>query len=99
VRWGAGVFVSHPRASARVGFFRAEEQDDLGAFETHTSAYTYLNASLSVLLLQAAGGRDLELSVAGTNLTDEDARNHISLKKDDVLLPGRAVRVSLRGRF
>jgi iron complex outermembrane recepter protein len=51
-------------------------------------------ASLAVPL-----GDRLELSITGNNLTDEVARNHVSLKKDDVILPGRDVRFALRAKF
>ena len=34
------------------------------------------------------------LSVSGgDNLLDDDVRNHVSFKKDEVLLPGRSVRL------
>jgi iron complex outermembrane receptor protein len=94
LRLGAGVYFSHPRWRVRLGVRRVEEQDRLGAFETETGAYTMLDASLSVPL-----GKRLELSLTGTNLDDEAARNHVSLKKEDVILPGRDVRVALRGSF
>jgi iron complex outermembrane receptor protein len=29
----------------------------------------------------------------GENLLDEDVRNHVSFKKDEVLLPGRNIRL------
>jgi len=38
----------------------------------------------------------VEIGVAATNLLNEDQRNHVSFKNDDVLLPGAAVRVFLR---
>jgi iron complex outermembrane receptor protein len=78
----------------RVGVRRLEEQDRLGALETETGAYTMFEASLSVPL-----GDRLELSITGNNLTDEVARNHVSLKKEDVILQGRDVRFALRARF
>jgi iron complex outermembrane receptor protein len=94
LRIGAGLYLSHPRARLRVGVRRVEEQDRLAAFETGTGAYTMFEASLALPL------RDwLELRVTGTNLGDEVARNHISLKKEDVVLPGRDVRVALRATF
>lgn len=94
LRCGAGLYFSHPRVRARIGLRRIEEQDRLGAFETETGPYTMLDASLSVPLREW-----LELSVTGTNLSDEVARNHVSLKKEDVVLPGRDVRVALRAAF
>jgi iron complex outermembrane receptor protein len=95
IRWGAGVYYSHPRLALRLGFHRAEKQERLGDLETETGAYTFLNASLSVPL----GDSGLELSITGTNLLDEKARNHVSFKKGDVVLPGRGVRIGVRGVF
>jgi iron complex outermembrane receptor protein len=94
LRLGAGVYFSHPHWRARVGVRRVEEQDRVGAFETETGAYTMLDASLVVPL-----GDHLELSLTGSNLDDEAARNHVSLKKEDVILAGRDVRIALRGSF
>ena len=94
LRIGAGISLSHPRARLRLGVRRIEEQDRLGAFETRTGAYTMFEASLALPL------RDwLELRVTGTNLGDEVARNHVSLKKEDVVLPGRDLRVAVRATF
>jgi iron complex outermembrane receptor protein len=94
LRLGAGISFSHPRVRARVGVRRVEDQDRLGAFETETGAYTQFEASLIAPL-----GEHLELSLTGSNLNDEVARNHVSLKKEDVVLPGRDLRIALRATF
>ena len=33
----------------------------------------------------------LTLGIAGNNLLNDDIRNHVSFKKDEVLMPGRGV--------
>jgi iron complex outermembrane receptor protein len=43
--------------------------------------------------------REVTLGVAGTNLLNDDMRNHASFKKDEVLLPGRNVRFYTTVRF
>ena len=58
-----------------------------------------LDASVTARLFGDAGGRSLELVVAGDNLTDARARSAVSFKKEDQRLPGRSVRVALRGEF
>jgi iron complex outermembrane receptor protein len=40
-----------------------------------------------------------DLLLRGTNLTDEEARNHVSFLKDLVPMPGRDVSLSLRVTF
>ena len=42
---------------------------------------------------------EVELSIVATNLLDEEARNHVSFTKDEVLLPGRGARFGVRGTF
>ena len=46
-------------------------------------------------LHQAHGGvvPEWTIGVRGDNLLDDDVRNHVSFKKDEVLLPGRSVRL------
>ena len=43
--------------------------------------------------------RSLELMLSVDNLLDEEARNHLSFRKDDQVLPGRNIQVGLRGTF
>ena len=45
------------------------------------------------------GPREIALGLTGTNLLDDDVRNHVSFKKDEVLMPGRSVRAFARLRF
>jgi iron complex outermembrane receptor protein len=39
---------------------------------------------------------DIEIALVGRNLTDEEQRNAVSLNKDEVVLPGREVRLMIR---
>jgi iron complex outermembrane receptor protein len=73
------------------------EQDRTANFELPTDAYFLLNAS--VTLHPFPDDYDATLLVQGRNLTDEEARNHVSYLKDFVPLPGRDVRVVLRVDF
>ncbi len=97
-RYGAGLHFRGERFDGRVGFLRHARQKRTGALETSTDAYTLLEASLAVRLI-SAGNRLLELDLSGRNLLDERARNHLNFRKDLFLLPGRSIRVLLRGRF
>jgi iron complex outermembrane receptor protein len=98
LRWGSGVYFAGDRVRARVGFLRYERQHFQGEFETETAGYTMLDASTSVRVLGDAD-RGIHLDVGVDNLNDARARNSVSFKKEDQRLPGRSVRVGLRGTF
>ena len=46
-----------------------------------------------------SGRTIVELLLRGTNLTDQEARNHVSFLKDLAPLPGRDVRLDVRLDF
>jgi len=62
-------------------------QDDIGLGETTTMGYEMLNMRITKTF--AMGDGDLNLSIFGTNLLDEVARNHTSFVKNEVPLAGR----------
>ena len=64
-----------------------EKQDDLAEGETLTDSYQMLNARLTKTYNLGTG--KLKLSVFGTNMLDEVARNHSSFVKNQVPLAGR----------
>ena len=92
-RVGTGVFAETDRIFARLGALYVAEQDEIGANETPTKGYTDLQAELVWNATAAdSHGPQVQVGLTGRNLLDEDARNHSSFKKEDVLLPGRSVR-------
>lgn len=100
MRVGAGVYYEADDLTSRIGFLHAFKQNDVGAFETETGGYTLLNAELHYLLPeQVTGGTPVELSLIGENLLDDDVRNHVSFKKNGMLLSGRNVRFAVAARF
>jgi len=99
IRWGGGLYYLSDAFDARVGFVRTEAQEDIGAFETATKNFTYLNASFAYRLGLLDDRIPTELTLTARNLTDVRGRNHISFNKDEVLLPGRDIRFGLRVRF
>jgi iron complex outermembrane receptor protein len=99
MRYGAGVYYKTDAIFTRLGFLRAEEQDDLGAGETETAGYTLLNADARYNLDLPDSALQLNLALEGRNLLDDDVRNHTSFKKNDVLQPGRDVRLVATLRF
>lgn len=96
-RYRLGFHYRGERLSGIVEGLRVEEQDRVAAFERPTEGYTLLNASVGYRFFTSRAVYDVLLR--GTNLTDEEARNHVSFLKDLVPMPGRDVSLSLRLTF
>ncbi len=94
-RLGGGVYWRNANWLAKVGMLHAFRQDKIGLGETSTNGYTLLNAELSYT--QRLPGNtyvpELTIGLKGSNLLDDDVRNHVSFKKGEVLLPGANVRL------
>lgn len=95
-RLGGGLFYRDRSLLARISLLHAFRQDEIASFETSTSGYNLLNAELSYTLKRE--GREalpfeMTVGIKGENLLDDDIRNHVSYKKDEVLQPGRSVRL------
>ena len=97
LRWGAGALWEYGQWRASFGVRRVEEQTRVSEFETETPRYTMLDASVSYAFFTGSLGH--EILLRGTNLTDEEARNHVSVLKDTVPLPGRDIRLTYRLMF
>ncbi len=98
IRWGAGLAFRGETTRARIGFIRTESQNDTSDFETRTNDYTYLNASVGHTL-DFFEDVPIDLSIIARNLTDVRGRNHIAFNKEDVVLPGRDFRFTIRAQF
>ena len=97
-RYGAGLHFQSERVQGRLGLLHYARQRRTGALETPTAAYTMVDGFVALRLI-SEGKRSLELRLSGRNLFDERARNHLNFRKDLFVLPGRSIRVSLRGSF
>ena len=101
-RAGAGLFYRDDRWFARVGILHAFAHTELGLLETATPDYTLLKAEVSyrkALDPNAFGFKEVRVGVVGDNLLDDEVRNSASFKKDEVLLPGRTVRLFMAAKF
>lgn len=100
-RLGGGLFYRSMDWTARVNLLHAFAQNRLGAFETTTAGYNLLNAELSYTTKMPVGGRVIEttLGLKGENLLNDDIRFHQSYKKDEVLQPGRNIRIFASTKF
>ena len=73
------------------------EQDRVAnEFELPTDDYTLVNASVAV---RPFSQQNVTLFAEARNLTDEEAREHVSFLKDIAPLPGRNLRVGVAYRF
>lgn len=98
-RVGAGLYYRDPAWLARVFTLTALRQDDVSSLDikdTPTNGYTLVNAELAYTF--ETGSTDavaslMTIGIKGENLLDDDVRNHVSFKKDEVLQPGRSVRI------
>lgn len=73
------------------------EQDRVAnEFELPTDDYTLVNASVAV---RPFAQQNVTLFAEARNLTDEEAREHVSFLKDIAPLPGRNLRVGVAYRF
>jgi iron complex outermembrane receptor protein len=97
LRFKAGIEGRSDYLDGRVEVWWVSEQDRIARFELPTDGYYLLNASLT--LHPFADEHDVTLLVQGRNLTDQEARNHVSFVKDFVPLAGRDVRLALRVGF
>lgn len=95
-RLGGGLFYRDANWLARINLLHAFRQDEIASFETPTSGYNMLNAEISyTTALNYDGGRATSFTIGlrGENLLNDDVRNSVSYKKDEVLQPGANVRL------
>ncbi|MEX0300474.1 MAG: TonB-dependent receptor, partial [Kordiimonas sp.] len=74
----------------------AAKQTRVTEHELPTDSYTLWNAYLT---LRPFDNKDISFEVRGTNLTNNEARQHTSFLKDRLPLPGRNVKASVRIKF
>jgi iron complex outermembrane receptor protein len=94
---GVGLAWQGERIDASVFVKYAGSQSDVAEGETSTAAFTTVDAQLA--WRPWAGHPGTELVLAGKNLADSVQRNAVALNKDEVLLPGRDIRLMFRARF
>ncbi|KAB1072458.1 TonB-dependent receptor [Methylobacterium planeticum] len=101
-RVGGGVFLRAEGWFARVNLLHAFAHTAIAPLETTTPGWNDLRAEISYtkpLDPAVYGASEVTLGLQGRNLLDDDIRNSASFKKDEILLPGRNVRLFLTARF
>ena len=96
-RFSASLNYQGENWNASIEGQRVSEQDRIAPFETSTPGYTFLNASVGYKF--RAGPTYNYVYVRGTNLTNEEARDHLSFLKEVLPLAGRGVTVGFRSTF
>jgi iron complex outermembrane receptor protein len=94
-RVGGGLYWRDPNWFLRVGLLHAFAQTDIAAHETPTDGYNLLRAEFAfrqTFKPTDFGPKEIKIGIVGDNLLDEEIRNAVSFKKDEVLLPGHTVR-------
>jgi iron complex outermembrane receptor protein len=96
-RIGGGLSWQGARVDARVFLRYSGRQNRTGAGETPTPGFTNLDAEFAFRPWTHREG--VELALVGRNLTDSRQRNAVALNKDEIMLPGRDLRLVLRARL
>jgi iron complex outermembrane recepter protein len=97
MRYSASLNYESEKWNASIEGQRVEAQDRVARFETTTPGYTFLNASIGYKF--RTGPTYNYIYVKGTNLTNEEARDHLSFLKEVLPLAGRGVAVGFRTTF
>jgi len=94
---GAGLSWHGDRLDASVFVKYAGRQSRVANSESPTASFTNVDAQLA---FRPWGDRpQVEFALVGHNLTDSEQRNAVALNKDEVILPGRDIRLLFRARL
>jgi iron complex outermembrane receptor protein len=97
LRYSASLNYQSEHWTAKIEGQRVNRQYRTAEFETSTPGYTFFNASVGYNF--RAGPTLNNIYVRGTNLLDEEARDHLSFLKEVLPLPGRSIIVGVRTEF
>ncbi|HMN45864.1 MAG TPA: TonB-dependent receptor [Povalibacter sp.] len=97
LRFGAGLHYDQGDWHLGLDTYYYDRQDRIAANELPTDSFTLVDLDTSYRL--PIGNSHALLFLRGTNLLDEDARQHASPLKDIAPLPGRALHLGARVEF
>jgi iron complex outermembrane receptor protein len=95
-RLGGGLYYRDANWLARINLLHAFAHNETADFENATPGYNLLNAELSYTFKLDKQGSlvpEMTIGIKGENLLDDDIRLSTSFKSDEVLQPGRNVRL------
>lgn len=93
-RVGGGLTWTSAAFDAGFLFVRNGRQDQYGVYDSATPSYNDLGAQIAVRPFAAHPG--IELALIGHNLTDDVQRDAAALNRDEVIMPGRNIRLMLK---
>lgn len=96
-RLGGGLSWSSEAVDAGFMVLAVSPQKHVGVADSPTDGYASVDAQVAWRPLQ--GSRRLEFLLVGRNLADETIRDATALNKDDVVMPGRDIRLVMLARF
>jgi iron complex outermembrane receptor protein len=96
-RIGGGLGWSSEKLDASFLVLAVGAQNHIGEADSPTKGYT--DVSAQVAWRPWGSGRHPEILLVGHNLTNEEIRNATAFNKEEVVLPGRDIRVVVRTRF
>ena len=96
-RFTLGLAYRRPGLWADLEMRHNDKQERIASYETTTKSYVFWNASLGYRFF--IDKTTHQFSLRGTNLGDEEGRNHTSFLKDRVPLPGRNLTLTYLLRF
>ena len=101
LRFGAGLHYERGPWHLGTQAFYYDKQDQVAVNELQTDSFTLVDADASYRLALGTGRgiTSVFLFLRGTNLLDEDARQHASPLKDIAPLPGRSLHLGARAEF
>ena len=97
LRFGAGLHYDQDGWHIGAQAFYYDEQDELAANELPTGSFTLAEVDASYRV--PMGSASVFVFLKGTNLLDEEARQHASPLKDIAPLPGRSSPIGARAEF
>jgi iron complex outermembrane receptor protein len=97
LRFGAGLHFERGHWHVGAEAFYYDRQDDIAAHELPTDGFTLVDLDASYRFTRGSGS--IFIFARGTNLLDEEARQHASPLKDIAPLPGRSLRLGVRAEF
>jgi iron complex outermembrane receptor protein len=102
MRLGGGAYWRSDEWFVRMGLLHAFAQTNPGLNETRTPGYNLLKLEISrkrYLRESPWGPTELTMGLAGDNLLDVNVRNSVMFHKDEILLPGRTVKLFINAKF
>lgn len=97
LRFGAGLHYDLDQLHLGAEAFYYDKQDKIATNELPTDSFTMVDVDASYRL--PLGAASVFVFLRGTNLLDEDARQHASPLKDIAPLPGRSFHLGARAEF